>query len=68
MSSVSTTKRANPQVSASAHMAKGQSALRNRILANLRDCTAKPNHVFCPPVTGADVPDTSAMARAKAAI
>jgi len=33
-----------------ADMQKGQSALKRRMLANLRDCAAKPNYSFTPPV------------------
>jgi len=31
-------------------MQKGQSALKRRIEANKRDCAAKPNYSFTPPV------------------
>jgi hypothetical protein len=58
---------ANPQ-SVSAHMAKGNTAAIGRMKALLKDFAPKQNHHFCPPVTGATLPGTSAMARARAAI
>jgi len=58
---------AKPSQSVSAHMAKGQSGVRARMLANLRDCSPKVNHHFCPPLrTQADSDKSQSIHKAMA--
>jgi hypothetical protein len=67
MMSTNIAKPANSQ-SVSYEMRKSNAQAVAHIKATLKDCSPKQNHHFCPPVTGATLPGTSAMARAKAAI